>query len=199
MKDASLDLFEVGHEPVGSCKWVIGSSSPHDLYYKIGITKHDRIFFSYKQEHYRNVARFYERLLDGWDRKSNYYLLIQRNLEHARYILNVVDKGLEMNKLTEVPDELMSLYDNWGWVKTGFGVDEGGLISRYYGITTDGILLHILDKAIFMNISKVYYTILAPYSNEPYTGNLLNAIFDTEAALEVICGQEDNSGGINLI
>ena len=200
MKDASLNFFKAGHESLGSCKWVIESSSPYDLYYKMGITKFDRIFLAYKLEHYRNVAQFYERLLDKWDRKNNFYMLIQRNIEHARYILNIVDKGLAgENIVTEVPDELMSLYNNWGWVKTGFGVNEGGLISHYYGITTDGILLHILDKAIFMNMSKVYYIILTPYNNEPYTGNLLNAIFSTETALDIICDPVDNAGSIKLM
>jgi hypothetical protein len=187
------DFFIDGDKPPGSCKWAIGSSCPDDLYHKIGITRFGNVFVAYKPEHNRNMAEFYERLLGIWDNKNIFYMLIKKNLEKIRYVLSLIDQGLTNNLLEEVPDELMSLYDNWGWVETGFGVNEGGLISHYYGITTDGIGVQIVDEPIYRNIAQVYYMILSPYNNESKVGNFLNAVFSAESALDFLCDQEEKS------
>lgn len=200
MKDVDSNFWEYRDEPVGSCKWVIGSSSPYDLYYRMGITKFDRVFVVYKPEHNHNMAKFYERLLEKWDKKNNFYMLIRKNLEKIRFILDVIDKGLAKNLLKDAPEELMSLYNNWGWIETGFGVKEGGVISHYYGITTDGIAIQIIDKVIFQNLVKgYYYMMLAPFDKEPYPGNFLHALFCTDTALDFACDQEDKPGKAKII
>jgi hypothetical protein len=188
MKDVDSDLWEYKDGQVASYKWMIGSSGPYDLYYRMGITKFDRVFVVYKPEHSRNMAKFYERLLEKWDSKNNFYGLIRKNIGKIRFVLDIIDKGLEKNLLKDVPEELMSLYDNWGWVETGFGIKEGGVISHYYGITTNGIAVQILDKAIFQNLVRgCYYMMLAPYEKEPSPGNFLHALFCTDTALDFIC------------
>jgi hypothetical protein len=194
MDDIGSDFFTNGNKPSGSCKWVIESSSPDDLYHKIGITKFDNVFVAYKPENNRNMAQFYERLLGIWENKNIFYMLIYRNLEKIRYVLGLIDGGHTNNPIEEVPDELLSLYDNWGWIETGFGVNEGGLISRYYGITTDGIGVQILEKPIYKNMAKVFYMILSPYNNESNAGNFLNAIFSADSALDFFCDQEGKTG-----
>jgi hypothetical protein len=191
MDDIGSDLITDVNKTPGSCKWAIGSSCPDDLYHKIGITKFDNVFVAYKPEHNRNMAEFYERLLRIWDNKYIFYMLIKKNLEKIRYVLSLIDGGHTNNILKEVPEELMSLYDNWGWVEKGFGVNEGGLISHYYGITTDGIGVQVVDKEIYNNIAKVYYMILSPYNNESKAGNFLNAVFSAESALVFFYDQED--------
>jgi hypothetical protein len=199
MNDIGSELFTNGDKPPGSCKWSIGSSCPDDLYHKIGITKFDNVFVEYRPEHNRNMAEFYERLLRIWDNKNIFFMLIKKNLEKIRYVLSLIDRGLTNNLISEVPEELMSLYNNWGWVETGFGVNEGGLISHYYGITTDGIGVQVVDKEIYKNIAKVYYMILSPYNNESKAGNFLKAVFSAESALDFFCDQKEESGKASII
>ncbi len=191
MGDNGSDFFADGDKPPGTCKWAMGSSSLDELYHKIGITRFNNVFVAYKPEHNRNMAEFYERLLKIWDNKNIFYMLIKKNLEKIRYVLNLIDGGHTNNILKEVPDELMFLYDNWGWVEKGFGVNEGGVISHYYGITTDGIGVQVVDKEMYKNIAKVYYMILSPYNNESNAGNFLNAVFSADSALDFFCEQEE--------
>ncbi len=188
MGDIGSDLISDVNKTHGSCKWAIESSNPDDLYFRMGITKFDRVFVVYKPENNHNMAKFYERLLKEWDSKTSFYRLIKKNIEKIRYILDVIDKGLAKNLMKDAPEELMSLYNNWGWVQTGFGVKEGGVISHYYGITTEGIAIQIIDKVIFQNLVKgYYYMMLAPYEKEPYPGNFLHALFCTDTALDIVC------------
>jgi hypothetical protein len=170
-------------------KWEIKSTSEQDIFFKIAISRQDRAVIMYKLKHMRNLAGFYQDTINNSDENDPISSFAEKNLHKTKAIIKILEANKHTTPISNVPDELLQLNDSWGWVKKGFGVKEGGLISNSYGITTSGICVQTVDRIVVAGC----FSIINAWGDKFYENlratNFIDALLMADGAFELLCGK----------
>jgi len=165
----------------------IKSFSESAPFYEAGLLKDGSMFFSYMPIHNLNLAALYERILSKTPQNWRYRAFLETSVKKANEIVDITVSGKASRQLNNIPPELSVLRKDWGWYKMGYGIDEGGFISRVYGITVSGLALQVFESLITENLLKMGYNILVFAQEEPACQVMMDAFMKIETVREMYC------------
>jgi len=181
-------------------KWEIKSTDARDIFFKIAISRQDKAVVMYKLNHMRNLAGFYRDNINNLDQDDSVRAFLEKNLCKTESIIKIIEAEKHIIPIKDVPFELLQLSGSWGWVKKGYGVKEGGLISNSYGITTSGICVQTLDRIVVSSCFSILNACGINFYKDSRASNFIDAMLLTDGAFETFCGKMNLpcNGEINI-
>lgn len=180
-------ILEIPEVKDSEIVWNLKSANDYDVFYEIGLLRNGSAFFSYMPNNNKNLADLYSKILSLTDNEWLYRGFLESAKIKINNILEITSSGKASKILSHVPPELEIIRKDWGWFNYGFGIEEGGFISRIYGITTSGLALQIFEPLILKNLIRMGYHILVLLKDDPQAINFLDSFMKLETVIETRC------------
>lgn len=171
-------------------KWIHKSSGESQAFHEIGIMSNDTLYISYMKDNLKNVLSLYLDIFNSVEKDSPFIVMIEENIEKARYVMKLIENCKSMKNLSRIPEELAIIGKDWVWCRSGHEIFQDGVINRIYGLTANGLGVQVIENFFAVNLLPHLYSLLSRVTHNPSVNGIIDALMLWEEAYKKISSDD---------